>query len=79
MAMTVAVTGPTGGIGRAVVEALGAAGHRVLAVGRPSERLEELCAGGKGVVAHHVDLGAGAPALVATEIWRNLDDERDIV
>jgi NADP-dependent 3-hydroxy acid dehydrogenase YdfG len=43
MSMTVMVTGATGGIGRAVVGALDARGHRVLAVGRSSQRLAELC------------------------------------
>jgi NADP-dependent 3-hydroxy acid dehydrogenase YdfG len=39
---TVAVTGATGGIGEAVVEALAAAGYRVVALGRSAEKLEAL-------------------------------------
>jgi NADP-dependent 3-hydroxy acid dehydrogenase YdfG len=39
---TAAVTGATGGIGEAVVEALAAAGYRVLALGRSREKLDAL-------------------------------------
>jgi NADP-dependent 3-hydroxy acid dehydrogenase YdfG len=39
---TVAVTGATGGIGEAVVEALAAAGYRVVALGRSPEKLQAL-------------------------------------
>jgi NADP-dependent 3-hydroxy acid dehydrogenase YdfG len=73
MAMTVAVTGPTGGIGGAVVEALASAGYELLAIGRPSERLDELCARVKGAVAYPVDLGAEAPAVAALSDVAHLD------
>jgi NADP-dependent 3-hydroxy acid dehydrogenase YdfG len=42
MAMTVAVTGATGGIGQAVTEVLSLSGHVVLAIGGSSEKLDEL-------------------------------------
>jgi NAD(P)-dependent dehydrogenase (short-subunit alcohol dehydrogenase family) len=51
----IAVVGGTGGLGRAVVDALLARGDRVLATGRDPGRLEALR--GRGVLALALDLG----------------------
>jgi NADP-dependent 3-hydroxy acid dehydrogenase YdfG len=50
------VTGATGGIGSAVVRMLTARGVRVLAAARPSESLDELCAGVPEAVPAPLDL-----------------------
>src|SRR6266850_759453 len=50
---TIAVTGATGGIGEAVVEALAAAGYRVVALGRSPEKLEALSRFGDVVTMVH--------------------------
>ena len=54
MQKTAVVAGATGGIGEAVVAALAAAGHRVLALGRDAEKLAALEA--EGVVLDLADL-----------------------
>jgi NADP-dependent 3-hydroxy acid dehydrogenase YdfG len=63
MPMTVAVTGATGGIGRAVTEVLSAARHRVLAMGRSPERLEELRSRLSDVVPVVLDFSDGDQGL----------------
>jgi NADP-dependent 3-hydroxy acid dehydrogenase YdfG len=57
--MTVGVTGATGGIGAAVTEVLIATGHRVLAIGRSSGRLDELRSRLGDVVPIVVDFSHG--------------------
>ena len=65
----IAVVGGTGGLGRAVVEALLARGDRVLATGRDPERLQALTE--RGALALPLDLGepgcGGALAAAARE------------
>jgi NADP-dependent 3-hydroxy acid dehydrogenase YdfG len=73
MRMTVAVPGATGGIGRAVTEALSAAGHRVLAIGRSSEGLEDLCSRLRDVVPTIVDFASADDGLQGLEGIERLD------
>jgi NAD(P)-dependent dehydrogenase (short-subunit alcohol dehydrogenase family) len=69
MAKTVAVSGATGGIGEAVVEALAAARCRVLALGRSPEKLEALRSRVAEVVpvvldlASRMDIAAAFPRI----------------
>ncbi|MEV4394972.1 SDR family NAD(P)-dependent oxidoreductase [Nonomuraea sp. NPDC049607] len=56
----VLLTGATGGIGQALVAALGEAGHRVIAVGRDVGRLEV-----RGIEADLADPASLAPAVEA--------------
>jgi NADP-dependent 3-hydroxy acid dehydrogenase YdfG len=63
MAKSVAVSGATGGIGEAVVEALVTAGYRVLALGRSEEKLDALRSRLDGVVPLVLDLALRAGAL----------------
>jgi NADP-dependent 3-hydroxy acid dehydrogenase YdfG len=60
MAKSVAVSGATGGIGESVVEALAAAGYRVLAIGRSQEKLDALRSRFDGVVPVVLDLALPA-------------------
>jgi NADP-dependent 3-hydroxy acid dehydrogenase YdfG len=55
MTLTCVVTGATGGIGGAVVEAFADRGHRVLALGRSPAKLEALASGMANVVPLPVD------------------------
>jgi NAD(P)-dependent dehydrogenase (short-subunit alcohol dehydrogenase family) len=67
---TVLVTGSTGGIGAAVVEALAGLGWRVFACGRSTEKLEALQTRVPDVVTVGLDLAAigdGVPALDAVD------------
>ncbi|MGW4801021.1 SDR family NAD(P)-dependent oxidoreductase [Nonomuraea sp. NPDC004297] len=71
---SVLVTGATGGIGTALVSALVAAGHRVIAVGRDIGRLDV-----RGVEADLADPETLAPAVAALEDAGELDDLRAVV
>lgn len=63
MGRKVAVTGATGGIGRAVVAALAAGGYEVVALGRSDEKL----AGLPAVMRVTLDLAAGEPVPLGVE------------
>jgi NADP-dependent 3-hydroxy acid dehydrogenase YdfG len=66
--MTMVVTGATGGIGSALVRSFADRGDDVVAVARPSSRLEELCAE-TGAVAAPLDLRQiGALPAALTEL-----------
>lgn len=58
---TIAITGATGLIGSALVHQLLSAGHRVVAVSRPSERLDQLRSVGADV--HGVDFASDGAGL----------------
>ena len=62
MGRTAVVTGATGGIGSAVVAALGARGVRVFALGRDAERLERLTSAGVTPIAFELGGPDDAPA-----------------
>lgn len=66
MAMTVVVTGATGGIGEAVTVALARQGHRVVAVGRSARRLDELHARHSSVAPVVADLRESRWVVAAT-------------
>jgi NAD(P)-dependent dehydrogenase (short-subunit alcohol dehydrogenase family) len=75
-AKRIAVVGGTGGLGRAVVDALLARGDRVLATGRDPGRLEALRQ--RGALTHPLDLGdPGCGAALAAATREGLGDGLD--